>query len=247
MKSGRPTARAATWPLDSRAGRRSTCRVFWLRPVPRKCSSICRWSRWRWQCRRAGRWQSVAAEKQFDSHVVADRADVGRLHRQRDGRDRRAARRRSDAVEHQIVGVGRRAAVAEGDRACRRVQPLVDGDRCVGQSLGLLGGDLVRSRSSSAAFCRIEAATSASVSAGDCGLRLPRNGYRNAEAPASWPMRLLLEEHVDRFPERVIHHLRQFLMDERVVGGGAAADARPIGPAIGRPARRGAALVRTDS
>ena len=68
---------------------------------------------------------------------LATARDDCRLHRQRHAGNRREPCGRQHAVHGQVVGVGRRAAVAEEDQLAAAREALVDGERGVADLLGL--------------------------------------------------------------------------------------------------------------
>ena len=65
---------------------------------------------------------------------------------ERHRRDRPQSRRRSDAVDRPVVGVGGRAAVAEDDELAAALQPVAHRQRGLADPLGLLAGHLSAER-----------------------------------------------------------------------------------------------------
>ena len=116
-----------------------------------------------------------------------------------------------------VVGVGGRAAVAEDDQLAAAPQPLVDGERRIADRAPLCFARHLCSRSaaSSSTFIRIDAATCRRQRRPRLLLR-PEERVEEAGLPDVVAQLAVLEEDVNRLPERVVQDLDQLLMDERI-------------------------------
>ena len=138
---------------------------------------------------------------------------------------------RIDAIQYQIVGVGGRAAVTKGQQRSAGRDPLVYGQRGLGQGLGPAGGKIAAQPRVFGGFFADRGGHIGQRGGGRL-VAIAQKGIQKRRGPHIIAQRFLFEEDVDRLPQGVIHQLGHFLVDQGIGRcrrqGVVAQSARPL-------------------